>query len=323
MPMLTLYLIWSCVWLGDLAGAAQLADEATDTAALLGDAAAAAIALAAQALVHTYDGSAEQARQEARAALDIFERLQWLPGTIWPLWAVGFVELSCGNPAAVDAVLGPLAGAITAMPGDVSLAVFVPDEIEALVQLGDIERAEAFTSWLEQHADDLDRPWARAAACRSRGLIHGAVRDTDAAVAALERARAEYDGLDLPFERARTLLVLGRVLRRAGRRAQARRALAEALAIFEGVGAPLWVAQARDALDRLGVRAARVDALSPTEARLAELAAAGLSNREIAQREFLTVKAVEANLTRVYRKLGVRSRTELARDLARANDQSA
>ncbi len=320
-PMLTLYLVWSCLWLGDLPRAARFAVDARETAALLGDSAAEAIALAATALVHAHDGSAALARQEAGSALAIFEQLQWLPGTIWPLWAMGLLELSAGNPVATDAVLGPVSEAITSMQGDVSLGVFLPDEIEALVERGDLERAEVFTRWLERRAHDLDRPWALAVAGRCRALLHHAARDTQSAVAALAAALAEHERAPIPLERARTLLVLGRVLRRTGKRAQAKSALLEAVSIFERVGTPLWADQARSALNRLGVRTSGAETLTPTESRVAELVAAGLSNREIAQREFLTVKAVEANLTRVYRKLAVRSRTQLAYELTRGDDR--
>jgi DNA-binding NarL/FixJ family response regulator len=91
--------------------------------------------------------------------------------------------------------------------------------------------------------------------------------------------------------------------------------LQEALGTFEAVGAPHWAATTQAELERLGRRPSTADELTPTERRVAELAAAGLSNHEIAERAFLTTKAVEGNLTRVYRKLGIRSRGGLARAL--------
>jgi DNA-binding NarL/FixJ family response regulator len=92
--------------------------------------------------------------------------------------------------------------------------------------------------------------------------------------------------------------------------------LREAVLIFEELGSPLWAEQARTELGRVGLRRREPDELSETERRVAELAADGLSNQEIAQRAFLSVKTVEANLTRVYRKLGIRSRAALARKLS-------
>jgi DNA-binding CsgD family transcriptional regulator len=127
----------------------------------------------------------------------------------------------------------------------------------------------------------------------------------------------------MPFERARTLLVWGRLLRRAGRRSDARGVLTEALAVFDQVGAPAWTKRARAELDRLGGKRAAADELTPTESLVAGLAASGISNSEIAERAFLSVRTVEANLTRAYRKLGIRSRGGLARALESAAQQRA
>ena len=82
--------------------------------------------------------------------------------------------------------------------------------------------------------------------------------------------------------------------------------------LFEEVGAPLWKGKAEAGLSRTGVRAAQPAGLSPTERRIADLVAEGKTNREVADTLFISVKTVEANLSRVYHKLGVRSRTELA-----------
>jgi len=99
------------------------------------------------------------------------------------------------------------------------------------------------------------------------------------------------------------------------RRREAREALEAALEIFDALGTPLWAAQVREALARIGGRAPGRDALTPTEHRVAALVAEGRTNREVATELFVTVRTVESNLTRVYAKLGVRSRTELARRL--------
>ena len=286
------------------------------TALLLDDPAAHGIALAAGALVHAHEGLADLARAEAAESLRRFQELGWAVGTLWPLWAIGITELSTGNPAAVDDALGPVSAMLTSRgDGDPFLGVFLPDEIEALVELGNLDRAEPLVRWLEERSAALDRPWARAAAGRCRGLLHAARGDIDGALTALEGAIAQHDRCTMPFERARTLLVLGRVQRRRGARGRARVTLDEALIAFQQFGAPLWSEQARREIERLGRRAASPDALTPAEMRVAELAASGLANTEIAKRSFLSTKAVEANLTRVYRKLGIRSRGGLARAL--------
>lgn len=322
LPIVSIYLVWACVWRGDLAAAKRYGDESRQMATLLDDLMATAIALSASALARAHVGEVEEARAEALEALQAFDRLEWLPGTIWPLWALGFLELSLGDPAAAHAALGPLADAMTAMGlGDPVLGIFLPDEIEALVSLGELERAERLVQPLQQRGRELDRPWALAVAARSRGLIAAARGDLAAAAASIDEALAELDRIDLPFERARTLLVLGQLRRRGKQRAQARGALTAALALFEEMGAPLWAGKARAELARVGRRTAGSDELTATERRLAELAAAGLTNREVAERAFVTVKTVEANLTRVYRKLGVRSRTALARALPAPLDE--
>ena len=117
------------------------------------------------------------------------------------------------------------------------------------------------------------------------------------------------------MERARTLLVLGQVLRRRKQRREARAAFEEALDVFEHVGASSWAARARDELARVPVRRAPAE-LTPTEERIAGLAATGLTNRVIAEQIFVSPKTVEANLARVYRKLAIRSRAELGRAMA-------
>ena len=136
-------------------------------------------------------------------------------------------------------------------------------------------------------------------------------------------ARADPDDRRLgdPFERARTQLVRGTLLRRAKKRGAARTAIEEAIAGFTTIGTPLWAERARAELERLGLRP-RAGALTEAEARIAELAASGASNREIASRLFISVKTVEANLSRCYRKLGVRSRVQLARRLERDDGAS-
>jgi len=196
----------------------------------------------------------------------------------------------------------------------------VPDEIEALVLLGDMDPAETLLTVLERQGRSLDRSWALATAARCRGLLFAARKDFDAAREALELARKEHERVAQPLELGRTLLVSGEVERRAKRKRAARLPLEEALGIFERIGAQLWAKRASRALERVGGFTGTAGELTPTERRVAELVANGKTNREVANLLFVSVKTVEANLSRVFHKLGVRSRAELIRHIA---DQDA
>jgi DNA-binding CsgD family transcriptional regulator len=158
----------------------------------------------------------------------------------------------------------------------------------------------------------LPRPWILAVSARSRGLLGAARGDLDQALADYQRALAAHESLDMPAELGRTLLALGRLLRRRNERQRAQETLARAATVFDAAGAPGWAAVAREEQGRAGGRRGGAGRLTPTELQVAGLAVAGLRNSEIAARLFLSGKTVEANLSRIYRKLGVPSRTELA-----------
>jgi DNA-binding CsgD family transcriptional regulator len=138
----------------------------------------------------------------------------------------------------------------------------------------------------------------------------------DDAVGAYEEALEWHARVDVPLDRGRTLLALGAAQRRAKRRREARETLEEALAVFERIGAALWAERARAELRRISGRAATPGALTPAEERIAILVAEGKTNREVAAALFLSERTVEGHLSHVFGKLRVRSRTELARELA-------
>src|SRR5206468_3376579 len=140
-------------------------------------------------------------------------------------------------------------------------------------------------------------------------------------LAAYENALPLHSQVDLPLDRARTLLALGAAQRRAKRRHEARATLEEALAVFEAIGAALWADRARDELKRISGRAATPGALTPAEERVAALVAGGKTNREVAAALFLSDRTVEGHLAHVFGKLGVRHRTELAAALAARQTQ--
>jgi DNA-binding CsgD family transcriptional regulator len=318
-PMLSFYLVWASIWRGDLRGAERFAEDSRKVAFLHDDAMTKALALAASALADSYSGVADRARADAAEAVALFQSIDWGLATIWPLWALGFLELSVGNEGRVDELLRPLADMVTATgAGDPILGMFLPDEIDALIALGELNRAAALIEWLEQRGREQDRPWALAAAARCRGALAAARGDLGSAIAALDQAAVEHGRVEMPFEWARTLLVRGRVHRRRKEKRLADRALREAQAIFAELGAPLWAEKARTELDRIGLRPRAPHHLTETERRVATLAAGGMTNREVAQAAFLSPKTVDNVLGRVYRKLAISSRAELGAVMAGA-----
>jgi ATP/maltotriose-dependent transcriptional regulator MalT len=254
---------------------------------------------------------------EARAACqEILDRLGRHPDVIledMTRAVLGMVELSAGNLAEADRQLAR-AHEIEELAHNREPASsrFHADHAEAVIGLGDLGRAEKLAQRMEERARALPRPWILVASARSRGLLNAARGDVDQALADYQRALAAHESLDMPAELGRTLLALGRLHRRRNERQRAQECLARAAAVFDAAGTPLWAAVAREELGRAQGRRGSADRLTPTELQVAELAVAGMRNSEIAARLFLSGKTVEANLSRIYRKLGVRSRTELA-----------
>jgi DNA-binding CsgD family transcriptional regulator len=187
---------------------------------------------------------------------------------------------------------------------------------------GELETARDYLEQYEASAQRAASPWAVAAAARSRGLLAGAEGDSESAFAAFERSLDELEGRPYPFERGRTLLCLGMVRRQAQQKKDAREALERALSVFEELGARLWAEKARGELARISGRGPASDDLTETERQVATLASQGRANKEIAAALFVGVSTVEAHLSHVYRKLGVR-RAGLAGRLAIPVDEAA
>jgi DNA-binding NarL/FixJ family response regulator len=185
------------------------------------------------------------------------------------------------------------------------------DYLASLVATGRLSDALAFLDHLDGQVASSGRRSAAAVAITGHAMVHSARGRTSEALAAIEQALAWYDTSPLRFDRARTLLVAGQIRRRAKAKRLAADALAEAHREFTAFGAVAWAQQAAAELARVNVRAATAGTLTETERRVAELAAAGLTNRQVAQQLFLAVKTVEANLARIYLKLGITSRAEL------------
>jgi DNA-binding CsgD family transcriptional regulator len=181
--------------------------------------------------------------------------------------------------------------------------------IESLLALGQLERAREILAGLEARGRSFPRLWITVTLPRARALVAAGEGDLASAIGEMAGVDSSAARL-LPFEHGRNLLVYGRLLRRAKQRRAAAGALTEALAVFEQLGAPTWSAEARSELDRIGLRRAPQH-LTATERRVVELAARGMTNREVAAALFISPKTVEANLARAYGKLRINSRAEL------------
>ena len=149
---------------------------------------------------------------------------------------------------------------------------------------------------------------------RCRGQIAAARGDIDEAMQLLEDAVARHEEVGDPYGRARALLALGVIRRRARQKRPARDAIVQALAGFEQLGAATWIERCKSELGSIGGRT-REEGLTPAEQRVAALVAEGRTNREVAAALFLGERTVASHLTHIYAKLGIRSRTELARVL--------
>jgi DNA-binding CsgD family transcriptional regulator len=314
---IVLWLSWLETRSGNFAAAQALAEEAVSLAALTGSESMRGTVLAQRALVHAHRGEAAEALRDCVEATALAERLVNVWVEVWVAASQALLALARGNPrAAWEACQRPTEALERQGIAEPVPAFFLPDALESLIALGELDRAGPLLDAFEARGRELDRAWALATAGRCRGLLLAARGDLAGADAALERAVVEHQRLDMPFELARTLLIRGVVERRARRRARARRSFEEALEIFERVGAALWTERARQELGRLGIRRSPARELSQAERRVAEAAARGLTNREVAAALFLSPKTVEAHLSSVYRKLELGSRAELGARMA-------
>ena len=269
------------------------------------------------ALVAAHDGRPDDARRWAEeglqravergdAILEVFHRQ-----------ILGFVALSSDAWVEADAHLeaaSALAERIaTRHPGRFKLA---GDQVEVALALGDVDRAARIVGRLNEAALIAPTPWVLAVGARSSALLAAARGDLEAAATGFDLALAEHERLAMPFERARTLLAKGRLHRRRKEKRLADTTLREALAIFDSLGAPAWAARTRLELGRIGLRPRAGERLTETELQVAQLAAGGLTTREIGERAFLAPKTVGNVLGRVYQKLGIHSRAELGAVMA-------
>lgn len=309
------------IWRGDFASAQRLSDETMQRAEMAGGDLIWIIALTLRATVAAHTGRIEQARSAAREAIALAQRGDAPHLAAWPTLAMAAAEVSVAQyDAALTAQRQLIDGAADlAHAGDVVSMWFVPDAVEALIAVGRADEALPLIEALEANGRRLDRPRLLATGARCRAMWFAAHRDLPSAVRSAQEAMAHHDRLPMPFERARTQLVLGRLERRQRRSGAARDTLTEALREFERMGAAAWAERARAALAK-GAPPGPGTGLSPSEQRVAELAVSGMSNRDLAQALSISLKTVEANLTQIYRKLGIRSRAQLAQRIGSTPD---
>lgn len=299
------------VWRGDFARARRTADENMVRAEMAGGDLIRIIALTLRAMVAAHTGNLSEVRADAAEAMELAHRGGTPHLAAWPALLRAFADVSVADYAAAHAVHAPLLATVAHLPGggDVPNLWWVPDAVEALIGLGRTSEAEPLIAALERAGHRLSRPRLVAAGLRARAMWLAARGDVAGALRAATEAIAVYDRLPLPFERARTQLVLGQLQRRQ-RLPEAEDTLAATLADFERMGATAWADRARVERERLHPATDR--GLTEQERAIAELVARGLTNRDVAKTLLVSPKTVEARMTQIYRKLGIRSRAQLA-----------
>ncbi len=269
-----------------------------------------------RSLIDAYRGRIDRARttlQPLVAEAARTEKAWW--GAIL-LSVLGFVEFAAGNHEAADGALTMMRDLLDGIGiKDGLIERTEPFHVESLISLGELDRARDVLTRLEERGRTIPRAWIDVTVPRARALILAAQGDPAAALSALDELDLTAASR-LPFELASAWLVKGRLHRRLKQRKLAAQAFTEARTMFEHLGAPTWAQQASGELMRVGPRRRAPDELTATELRVAELAAAGMTNREVAQVTYMSAKTVEAHLASVYRKLGIRSRAQLGARVA-------
>jgi DNA-binding CsgD family transcriptional regulator len=314
LPYALLGLSFAEFFLGRWRAAYALATESQTLADDVGQPLISALSGVVIALVAGSQGRLDEAREQLGRASAVVDRgVETM--IAMSAWAGGQIELGAGDYDDVIATLEPV-GRDNLERGleEPGVASWAQDLAEAYVRVGRVRDAEATLEVLERQAERTGRALAHAGAERCRGLLAA----DEEVEAHFRRALTWHDRVACPFERARTELCFGERLRRARRRSDARRPLRRALAGFEALAATPWIDRTSAELRATGERARRrtpetADRLTPQELQVAQVIAQGATNREAAAALFVTPKTIETHLAHVYRKLGVRSRVELAR----------
>jgi DNA-binding CsgD family transcriptional regulator len=273
--------------------------------------------LAVWATLEAASGDPELAAARIEEARSIAERCGDPVVSLWVTMQAGLVAHFAGDSETAVSLLSA-AQAEDDRHGirEPGFRRYEADLVEALIMSGRLSDAESALTAALQMALAVNRPSGIAAAFRAQALLWAAHGRHDQAVDAVHSALRAHERVAMPFERARTLLVAGGIHRRRRAKRAASDSLQAALAGFRQVGAHTFAARAADELARIGLRQSPSAELTATERRIAELAAAGMTNAEISARMFVTTRTVETHLTHIYRKLGIRFRSQLGVRLA-------
>ena len=301
-------------WIGAYANASEALQIAEGT----GQANAQCFSLAIEAAIEAGLGHEQRCREHAQRALAGASALGIDNIRIYVAHALGLLELGLGQPHLAVEQLAP-AGRLSRSLGchEPGVIWWAADLVEAHARSGQLDDAWLELRQLEDEAQQTGRAWALATSARCRGLL----ADEDGFASHFEEALSAHAELDAPFERARTELCYGERLRRARRVTEARRHLRAALDVFDRLDAAPWARQVRDELRAAGDRAPADSRTGPArlltaqELQVARTVAHGATNREAAAALFLSTRTIEFHLSNIYRKLELRSRTELVRAL--------
>ena len=330
--LLTLELVGPLIELGRLHEAAEIAEEGVELARLAGSPPLLLWAQSALASARLAAGEIVAAMREAREAHASGTRPDFC-ATGQPGWCLGLVLAAAGEPeqgagVMLDSLGGPKLDLVLAAERPAAAA----DLVDVLLASGRSEQAEQVLATGEQAAARAGIDWARITARRARAAVLLAMGDAQAAAAAAAEILRQARGRGAPLAGARAQLLHGRALAAAGDRRAAIAALIAAESALDGFGCVRWRDEAVRELRTLGHRVRRpardasAGALGPLTARereIADLVAAGRTNREVAEQLVLSAKTIEAHLRNIYAKLGVRSRVELARAVQRASGSAA
>jgi DNA-binding CsgD family transcriptional regulator len=322
LPYVSNLLAFASLLRGDQHAARSYIDEALRTAIVVGSETLEGFALSVRCLAASLAGDVAATRADAAQANAIFDRVAWGIGRFYVVKAMSLLALSIDKPSEIERDLEPLAARLGTSVGFAAPAYFYGDLVDARLIAGNLDGAARLIDGLIDGGQAVDSPMALVLGWRGRALLESARRRHDAAFEAVARAETICAGLEVPSELGRTLLIKGRILRRTRRKQAAVEALSAARVTFERIGMRLWTEKANAELGRVGLRRTGSE-LTDTERRIAELAAAGLTNREIAAEAFVSPRTVEDVMSRVYRKLGIRSRAELGAWMAGHRNEPA